>query len=730
MLEQKVIHPIKNNSKNSKILLRFSEGRILYNIEHNTSKVFYEKLHNRTLNEATELADPSIKHLLKELEKSIKTGQEVEVSEWNISLYNSSTERHENHSYFILIQPIKTSTGVVSEIVVLGFELHPQNVSNFEALRLQDFTKTLSRLLEHKLTADLALQSLIRVLNIETTTAFLFGIEEGRQLRLLSSYNTTDSSVNYWKLIPLQKGLCPIVDCVLEKAQFIYKDSTEIIKKYPNMVDWIEQHHGYAVLPLIYQTRISGGIVLKFPKNYILKKKELSLLESLTEQTALALERSVTYQSEVSARKILELQNQEQDVLTRLSKSIFSTLQIDQILNDSALHLCQSFFSGCLIGIYPTSTTAEKLVFKHMQPEIKILLKEGLRSLPDVNFFKNDQTIQNVLNGKLSHIHLPDDRKSLSQLWPSLDYDSQNLSVILQNNQLLFAPILRREKVIGCIVVFLPKELDYNLSFYEHLAFEATVRICLAIENALLYYETKVALATRDEFFSIASHELKTPITTLKLQSQLRNRILQNNVEKLQSCKELFRSADLESKQIEHLSQLINNMLDVVRIQEGKLLLTPSLVNLCTLARDAAESFAVLLDQALEPIELQFSNEEILISCDPHKINQAINNLLSNALKYGLRKRITLRKDQDEFQVFIHVKDQGSGIRPEDQSRIFERFERLDLHHNIRGLGLGLYVVKKIIDAHQGSISIESRLGEGTQFTIQIPKKHEQKNKI
>jgi len=224
----------------------------------------------------------------------------------------------------------------------------------------------------------------------------------------------------------------------------------------------------------------------------------------------------------------------------------------------------------------------------------------------------------------------------------------------------------------------------------------------------------------RDEFISIASHELRTPLTSLILQNQLLNRTIAKDphhpvpLEKLQTPLRVFQN------QLGHLTHLIEDMLDVSKIMAGKMTLTIESVNLTDLINIILQRWEE--EFAQKGIVLQTELEEnIIVMADIYKLDQVITNLISNALKYGDGKPIRIEaKKTDEFAV-IKVIDQGIGISPDQQSKIFNRFERVVSANNISGLGLGLYISKQIVDSLGGTISIESDLGKGSTFIVTLP---------
>ncbi|MBA2403514.1 MAG: PAS domain S-box protein [Bdellovibrionales bacterium] len=232
--------------------------------------------------------------------------------------------------------------------------------------------------------------------------------------------------------------------------------------------------------------------------------------------------------------------------------------------------------------------------------------------------------------------------------------------------------------------------------------------------------ELKEAIRYRDEFLSIASHELKTPLTSLKLMAQLRVRNLSRpdsekfQVEKLRSQ---FQS---DITQLDRLNRLVDDMLDITRINTGKLTLQKERFNLCQLTQTILTREQDVLEGKVNDIKIDYSKAVVGV-WDKFRIEQVVSNLLSNAIKYGQGKPIHIHISQDEKMAILIIKDQGSGISVEDQERVFDRFERVDSKAEISGLGLGLYIVKQIVEMHQGHITVESQLGLGSSFIVRLP---------
>lgn len=231
------------------------------------------------------------------------------------------------------------------------------------------------------------------------------------------------------------------------------------------------------------------------------------------------------------------------------------------------------------------------------------------------------------------------------------------------------------------------------------------------------------AINARDEFFSIASHELKTPLTSLKLQSQLIKRTLGKDPEGNKADK-VYVLADQTERQTQRLERLVDDMLDISRIRTGRLTIVKEHLNLCDLVKDVVnrmkEQFSNIPGgtPAISFIEC----EQARGHWDRMRIEQVVTNLLSNAIKYGNEKEIFVEVQATSDKVYLKVKDLGFGIPSEFKRKIFDRFERAGMPtKQISGLGLGLYISEQIVRSHGGKIWVESELGRGSTFTVELP---------
>jgi PAS domain S-box-containing protein len=232
--------------------------------------------------------------------------------------------------------------------------------------------------------------------------------------------------------------------------------------------------------------------------------------------------------------------------------------------------------------------------------------------------------------------------------------------------------------------------------------------------------ELRDAIRARDEFLSIASHELKTPITPLELQLTSVLGLVRARrhgevpPEKLQS------KLEMAVRQIDRLTALIDSMLDVTRITSGRMSIAQRRVDLSECARAVVARSTELLARAR--CTLQLSAERPVIGFwDPIAMETVLSNLLSNATKFGVGQPIEITIQQDGPLARVVVRDHGIGIASEEQTRIFQRFERAVPTRHYGGFGIGLWAARQIIEAHGGTVQVVSEPSCGSTFTVELP---------
>jgi signal transduction histidine kinase len=217
----------------------------------------------------------------------------------------------------------------------------------------------------------------------------------------------------------------------------------------------------------------------------------------------------------------------------------------------------------------------------------------------------------------------------------------------------------------------------------------------------------------KEEFISVASHELKTPITTIKASIQILKRLIQNHSDENTLLVFVIKA----TQQVNRLMSLISDLLDNTGFKEGKLHLNLSTFDFANLLEEIVQSYVGQRAIEIEnPLNIEIEADEV-------RLGQVINNLLSNAIKYSPPDvPVRVITSASNGMLKVEIIDQGRGIAPEKVEHLFDRFYRVDEKlTEVSGLGLGLYIVSEIIKLHHGKYGVTSELGKGSNFWFEIP---------
>ena len=300
---------------------------------------------------------------------------------------------------------------------------------------------------------------------------------------------------------------------------------------------------------------------------------------------------------------------------------------------------------------------------------------------------------------------------------------------------MLMAPMIVAEQLVGLLSLdFGGQEHDYSTD--EIALAKAVAKLAaLAIERDRLLRERAEARASElalreanrrmDEFLGMTSHELKTPLTSIKGNTQLTVRQIKNSLSSFQKMQGMLESTE---RQVKLLDRLVDDLLDISRSQEQLLELSLAPCDLTAIVREAVQEQQYTWPN--RTITLDLSGEgTIPVSIDADRICQVLRNYLTNALKYSSEEkpvRVSVRKDHENARV--SVQDEGTGLFPDEQTKIWERFYRVEGAEVLSkagsanvGLGLGLYICKAIIEQHHGNVGVESTPGVGSTFWFTLP---------
>jgi signal transduction histidine kinase len=304
------------------------------------------------------------------------------------------------------------------------------------------------------------------------------------------------------------------------------------------------------------------------------------------------------------------------------------------------------------------------------------------------------------------------------QALASSDAERRRLLALAPPSQIL-VPLMARGQILGAVAF----GRGAPGRAYERadlpLAQELGLRIGIAIQNAQLYESAQQAISVRDQFLTIAAHELKTPLTALLGQAQL----LLRRAERASTLSERDqRSLATVAGQASRLNRMIAALFDVSRLEHGQLPIARAPLELTEFVRQVVDE----LQPALAPRELRYAAPAtpLLVSGDIVRLEQVVQNLITNAVKYdssGAPVQIKLERRGD--LACVAVIDQGIGIPPAAMPHIFQRFYRAPNAEDLRsgGFGIGLSIVREIVTLHGGTIDVESVEGQGSTFTVALP---------
>jgi PAS domain S-box-containing protein len=439
-------------------------------------------------------------------------------------------------------------------------------------------------------------------------------------------------------------------------------------------------------------------------------------VRDITERNRSEEEKSDLLARERSARSAAEAAEGRAAFLAEASATLASSLDYPTTLSSVARLLVPRIADGCAVDMLDEKGRLRRLVTSHSDPSRVAASEElALRYPPVLGAAHGVGRV--VAAGEPEMLSdIPDEALRAVARDEEHYRLMRNLSLV----SLMCVPLRTRGRILGAISLassesgrrFGPEDL----AFAQDLAGRASA----AIENARLYREAREAVRARDEFLSIASHELKTPLTTLQLQIQGLGRRVRNT--RGQPALEALGPRIVTSeRQVERLTALINSLLDISRITAGRLDLDLEPVDLAAVVRDATTRFREDLARAGCSLEIQ-TDGPCVGEWDRIRLEQVVTNLLSNAAKYGASRPIEVKVSADETTAVLTIKDHGIGIPPEHQARIFERFQRAVSDRHYGGLGLGLWIVRQIVEALGGSIRVESEPTVGSTFTVLLPK--------
>lgn len=492
----------------------------------------------------------------------------------------------------------------------------------------------------------------------------------------------------------------------VEDSDYIPPRGTPTIRK--TMVD--QGIRAMGALPLKSENEVIGVLYLQLKNPHQFTKNDKQILELFANQAVVAIKNAQLYE-QIQAKSDAEI---------KAIREIATSIAIDApIGRDEAL----SKIMKSMVSLMGKSALFNVWFLNQNTNALELVAYEGQIDINRYPF--NINSIYSIPGWVARH--------KQSELVPDVRQDERYIPGFVGGRSKLAVPMLKGDELIGVLSIEHPKVNAFTESDVQLAEAIASLAV-VAMENHQLLEQLEGQVEQlkeldkrKSEFLSMVSHELRTPLTPIKsfLEGLSKGRYDLNTPKGQNRLKIALKSVNNEAR-------LVENLLDLVRVQDGGVELDLRLTNIAKLITDVIQQFKATTGKKRISLRSSFSKEDNLIArVDKEKLRQVISNLVDNAIKFSPSGGIvTVSARSENGEIKIQVSDTGVGIPEEKQSQIFERFYQVDhsLNRKVKGAGIGLHLVKKFVELHGGKIWVESELGQGATFTFTLPQNGKGKN--
>lgn len=443
-------------------------------------------------------------------------------------------------------------------------------------------------------------------------------------------------------------------------------------------------------------------------------ERERRMSERITQLEALLRHKERLLEREHAERTKAEQTRQYQTFLAEISRLLAASLDYTDTLSQVARLITAYLATWCTIDLVTPDGQIRQAAAAHRLPRGEQLLHELVYRYP-IDPHLPHPVLKVIQTGQPEI--MPDISDIVLEVY-TRDEEHQRILHELGTRSAIIVPLMVRGRVLGALLLASQVENRYqtrDLALVEDLAY----RITMAVDNAQLYQKTQEAIHVRDQFLSIAAHELKTPLTTLLgYATLLAHRV--NPTAPLTEREQ--RALQAIITQTKRFNELIEALLNLSRFQTGHFNIQQTLLDFGTLVRQVVEEMQPALEQ--HTIVFTAAEAPVFIDGDAVALRQVIRNLLQNAVKYSPHGgMIAVQVEGNADKARLTVADEGIGIPEKALPQLFEGFYRAPnaVAQQVGGMGVGLYVVKEIVTLHSGTVTVESHEGEGSTFTISFP---------
>jgi len=469
--------------------------------------------------------------------------------------------------------------------------------------------------------------------------------------------------------------------------------------------------HSVLIVPLTVRQRTIGAttfIAAESQRTY--DAEDLELFETLAGRAALSIENARLYGAAEEARRRAEDAAGRLDVLVQASAAIAEALDPDTALQQLARFVASTLAGYCVAYRLDDDGAIRRVGLAHADPRQQATVEQLLRVAPPRidDPFGAGAVIRT--GDPMLAADVPD------ELLETAAQNEEHLELLrrLAPRSSLVVPLQARGRTMGALAL---ATTDPSARRYDEddlaLVQELAGRAALLVDNARLYREARAATRARDEMLAVVSHDLRSPLNTIMAGCEV---LGQSPPEERRA-----RIRDSLRRAAREMNRLLEDLLDVSRLEHGDLALQVEPVEIWALVGDVMSLHEPIAEERSIRLDHHVAPGLGWITGDHGRLQQALSNLLGNALKFtppGGEVIVSARSEN--ATVRIEVTDTGPGIPIEQQPRLFDRFWRGD-HESGCGVGLGLAIARGIAELHHGAIEVESRLGEGSRFTLVLP---------
>ncbi|HWP56938.1 MAG TPA: GAF domain-containing protein [Candidatus Acidoferrales bacterium] len=514
---------------------------------------------------------------------------------------------------------------------------------------------------------------------------------------------------------PMVRGTPP-GRAVLDRQTIHLADAQAEDDEYPEGSAFARQfgHRTTLIVPLLRAGEAIGAIGLRRTEVRPFTDRQVSLLKTFADQAVIAIENVRLFQELQERSRELARSVEELRALGEVGQAVSSTLDIEKVLTTIVTHAVQ--LSGTYGGVvYEYDDAAQEFHLRashHMEDELLAALQTAPIRLGE---------------GAVGHAAATRAPVQISDTSNEQEYTSTRLRPVLARlgyRSLLAVPILREERIIGGLVVWRQQPGSFSPQVVNLLQTFAA-QSALAIQNARLFREIEekgrqleAANRHKSQFLANVSHELRTPLNSIIGFTRIVLRRVGAQIPDLQ--KENLQKVLISA---EHLLNLINGLLDLSKIEAGRMEVYAETFRVNDIIQLAASTVEPMLKDGRVRLVTDVASDIPPLKTDRDKLKQAVLNLLSNAVKFTEEGEIKVAAWQENGNLKLTVSDTGIGMKKEALDYIFDEFRQADMSSTRRygGTGLGLAIVKKFVNLMGGDIAVESEVGKGSKFTITIP---------